>query len=205
MIAKVLCAESPDLSISGTGTRFEPVARGCLLKSMCDVIRHRGPDDDGFFLKDGVSLGMRRLSIIDLAGGAQPISGEDGSVSDRFQRRDLQLPGAQTRARKARPHLQNPFRHRNNRSRLRGVWAGLRETPARHVCLRDLGRQETRSVYIARDRVGKKPLYYTVTPGGTLVFGSEIKSHARASRRPRARSIWTRSTRISRSATFPIR
>src|SRR6476661_5526806 len=60
---------------------IDPATRGCLLKGMNDVIKHRGPDDDGFFLKDGVALGMRRLSIIDLAGGHQPISGEDGSVS----------------------------------------------------------------------------------------------------------------------------
>jgi len=63
---------------------IDPVTRGCLLKDMNDVIRHRGPDDDGFFLKDGVALGMRRLSIIDLAGGAQPISGEDGAVTIVF-------------------------------------------------------------------------------------------------------------------------
>ncbi|HVF22937.1 MAG TPA: hypothetical protein VM941_07685, partial [Pyrinomonadaceae bacterium] len=61
--------------------RSDSIARGRLLKTMCDVIRHRGPDDDGFLSKDGVALGMRRLSIIDLAGGAQPISGEDGSVT----------------------------------------------------------------------------------------------------------------------------
>src|SRR6266536_1090442 len=58
--------------------------RGRLLKEMCDVIRHRGPDDDGFLLKHGVALGIRRLSIIDLAGGTQPISGEDGSVTIVF-------------------------------------------------------------------------------------------------------------------------
>src|SRR6185503_19395131 len=63
------------------GESFE---RGRLLKGMCDVIRHRGPDDDGFLLKDGVALGMRRLSIIDLAGGAQPIYGEDGTVTIVF-------------------------------------------------------------------------------------------------------------------------
>jgi asparagine synthase (glutamine-hydrolysing) len=56
--------------------RSDSHSRGRLLKTMCDVIRHRGPDDDGFLCKDGVALGMRRLSIIDLAGGAQPISGE---------------------------------------------------------------------------------------------------------------------------------
>ncbi|HSD46660.1 MAG TPA: hypothetical protein VLB87_08550, partial [Pyrinomonadaceae bacterium] len=62
----------------------DSIARGCLLKDMCDVITHRGPDDDGFLVQDGVALGMRRLSIIDLEGGAKPISGEDGSVTIVF-------------------------------------------------------------------------------------------------------------------------
>src|SRR6476661_7588175 len=55
--------------------------RARILENMCEVIRYRGPDDSGSMLRDGVALGMRRLSIIDLAGGHQPISGEDGSVS----------------------------------------------------------------------------------------------------------------------------
>ena len=55
--------------------------RGPILDGMCQIIRHRGPDDQGTMVKGGVALGMRRLSIIDLAGGHQPISGEDGSVT----------------------------------------------------------------------------------------------------------------------------
>src|SRR5258708_8406349 len=51
---------------------------------MCQVIRHRGPDDQGVHVMQGVALGMRRLSIIDLAGGHQPISGEDGSATIIF-------------------------------------------------------------------------------------------------------------------------
>src|SRR4029079_13315420 len=53
--------------------------RAAILQRMCDVIKHRGPDDFGFMRETGVALGMRRLSIIDLAGGHQPISGGDGS------------------------------------------------------------------------------------------------------------------------------
>jgi len=90
--------------------RNESFERGRLLKGMCDSIRHRGPDDEGFLLKDGVALGMRRLSIIDLAGGHQPISGEDGSVTIVFNgeiysfhelRRELEQRG----------HVQDQFRH----------------------------------------------------------------------------------------------
>src|SRR6266704_3354409 len=50
-----------------------------VIRSMCDAIRHRGPDDDGLLVEGRVGLGMRRLSIIDLAGGKQPITNEDGS------------------------------------------------------------------------------------------------------------------------------
>src|SRR5437764_15394985 len=53
---------------------------GPLIDRMCAVIRHRGPDDQGVWIGDGVALGMRRLAIIDLAGGSQPIFNEDGSV-----------------------------------------------------------------------------------------------------------------------------
>ena len=55
-----------------------------LLQGMTDAIVHRGPDEEGFFIADGVGLGMRRLSIIDLAGGQQPITNEDGSVQVVF-------------------------------------------------------------------------------------------------------------------------
>src|SRR5689334_5534528 len=51
-----------------------------VVKAMCDVIRHRGPDDEGFHVDGGCAIGMRRLSIIDLSTGHQPISNEDGSV-----------------------------------------------------------------------------------------------------------------------------
>ena len=54
------------------------------LQAMCDAILHRGPDSDGRFLANGVAMGMRRLSIIDVAGGDQPISNEDGSITVVF-------------------------------------------------------------------------------------------------------------------------
>src|SRR5258707_6424101 len=54
------------------------------LRRMCDVIAHRGPDDDGFYTDGPVGIGMRRLSIVDVAGGHQPISNEDGSITIRF-------------------------------------------------------------------------------------------------------------------------
>src|SRR5436190_2911784 len=67
-------AESPQ------SDRFSPDERRELVHRMCQVIRHRGPDDEGLLIEDGVALGMRRLSIIDLSTGHQPIHNEDGSI-----------------------------------------------------------------------------------------------------------------------------
>jgi len=149
--------------------------RGRLLKSMCDVIRHRGPDDEGFLLKDGVALGMRRLSIIDLAGGHQPISGEDGSVTIVFNgeiysfqelRSELEKRGHTFKTNSDTEAIVHAYEEYGPAcaDHLRGMFAFA------------IWDDRKRELYIARDRVGKKPLYYTVTPGQTLVFGSEIKS-----------------------------
>lgn len=149
--------------------------RGRLLKQMCDVIRHRGPDDDGFLLKQGVALGMRRLSIIDLAGGAQPISGEDGSVTIVFNgeiynfhelREQLEAHGHSFKTNSDTEAIVHAYEEYGPAcaNHLRGMFAFA------------IWDDQTRELYIARDRVGKKPLYYTLTNGNTLVFGSELKS-----------------------------
>src|SRR6201988_2127680 len=66
------------------GAAGEEMRSAPLRGRMCGVIRHRGPDDEGIFVGDGAALGMRRLSIIDLAGGHQPIANEDGTVTIVF-------------------------------------------------------------------------------------------------------------------------
>ena len=153
----------------------ESFERGRLLKGMCDVIRHRGPDDEGFLLKNGVALGMRRLSIIDLAGGHQPISGEDGSVTIVFNgeiysfqelRRELEKRGHTFKTNSDTEAIVHAYEEYGPAcvDHLRGMFAFA------------IWDDKKRELYIARDRVGKKPLYYMVTPGQTLVFGSEIKS-----------------------------
>jgi asparagine synthase (glutamine-hydrolysing) len=153
----------------------ERVQRGCLLKDMCDVITHRGPDDDGFFLKDGVALGMRRLAIIDLAGGAQPISGEDGSVTIVFNG-EIYSFHELTRELESRGHK---FKTHSDTEAIVHAYEEYGPSCANHLrgmFAFAIWDDKKRELYIARDRVGKKPLYYTVTSGGTLVFGSEIKS-----------------------------
>ena len=149
--------------------------RAQILESMCRVITHRGPDDQGVLLKNGVALGMRRLSIIDLAGGHQPISNEDEAVTivcngEIYNYRELQTI-LQSRGHRFRTnsdteaivHAYEEF-GASCVNYLRGMFAFA------------IWNDRQKKLFIARDRVGKKPLYYSVTRGGTLVFGSELKS-----------------------------
>ena len=146
------------------------------LEQMCRVIAHRGPDDQGTMqTDDGAHLGMRRLSIIDLAGGHQPISNEDGTVSIVFNGEiynycELQ-PELEARGHHFQTHSDTEVIVHSYEefgpacvSKLRGMFA---------FAIWDAKKQ---SLFIARDRVGKKPLYYTLTPEGALIFGSELKS-----------------------------
>ena len=103
------------------------------LQQMCDVIRHRGPDDEGMFVADGAALGMRRLSIIDLAGGHQPIRNEDGTIwvvfnGEIYNYRELRAELAALRAR-----VLHGYRHRDDRPRLRAMGRGRVRAPARDV------------------------------------------------------------------------
>jgi len=146
-----------------------------VLDSMCRVIAHRGPDDQGMLVSDRVAVGMRRLSIIDLAGGRQPISGCNGAVTmvfngEIYNYRDLQGE-LESRGHRFKTHSDTEtIIHAYEEygascvDHLRGMFA---------FAIWDVNARE---LFIARDRVGKKPLYYTITPGGTLIFGSELKS-----------------------------
>ena len=157
------------------GDKLNLYERAAVLDRMCRVITHRGPDDQGMMVKDGVALGMRRLSIIDLAGGHQPISGCGGSVTvvfngEIYNYRELQ------RELEARGH------HFQTHSDTEAIVHAYEEYGAecvdhlRGMFAFALWDARARKLFIARDRVGKKPLYYTLTPQGTLVFGSEMKS-----------------------------
>ena len=145
-----------------------------LLKSMADMIQHRGPDDEGFYVSGQVGLGFRRLSIIDLQTGHQPLSNEDGSVWIVFNgeiynyqelRTFLQVEGhvfkTQTDT-EVIVHLYEEFGERCV-EKLRGMFA---------FAIWD-GRNNT--LFLARDRVGIKPLYYRLSDR-SLIFASEIKA-----------------------------
>jgi asparagine synthase (glutamine-hydrolysing) len=146
-----------------------------VLDRMCRIISHRGPDDQGTWVEGGVALGMRRLSIIDLAGGSQPMSGCDGAVTLVFNgeiynhqelQRELEARGHRFQTRSDTEAIVHAYEEYGTAcvEHLRGMFA-LAIWDARE-----------RKLFLARDRVGKKPLYYALTPRGTLVFGSELKS-----------------------------
>jgi len=143
------------------------------VRAMCDQIRHRGPDDDGFYTQGGCAIGMRRLSIIDLATGHQPISNEDGSLWVVFNgeiynyqelRRQLMAQGHQFATNSDTETLLHLYEQEgvDGLQKLRGMFA--------HAIWDDRRRQ----LLLVRDRFGKKPLYYAHLPEG-LFFGSELK------------------------------
>lgn len=164
----------------GIAGYFEPSGRASRsqVEAMCDQIVYRGPDDAGYYVDGGCALGMRRLSIIDLAGGHQPISNEDGSVWVVFngeiynykELRDLVAGrGHKLVTNSDTEVLVHLYEDEGTEgiARLRGMFAyAIWDARARRVML-------------ARDRFGKKPLYYAVLPSG-IYFGSELKCLATA-------------------------
>lgn len=164
-----MCGIAGLINLTLSATEIWPI-----LQRMTNMMIHRGPDDEGFFVSHGVGLGMRRLSIIDLAGGNQPIYNEDKSVvvvfnGEIYNYRDLreQLRQRGHTLRTASDtevivHLYEDFGE-DCVHKLRGMFA---------FAVWDARRQR---LFLARDRLGIKPLYYTQI-GERLVFGSEIKA-----------------------------
>ncbi len=145
-----------------------------VLRNMLEVIRHRGPDDEGLYLNGPIALGNRRLSIIDLVSGKQPIYNEDESVvvvfnGEIYNYRDLREQLSQRGHRFSTVSDTEVIVHlyeetgANCTRELRGMFA---------FALWDVHR---RRLLMARDHLGVKPLYYAQV-GGSLVFGSEIKA-----------------------------
>ncbi len=152
----------------------EPTPARTLISQMGAVVRHRGPDDEGYHLAPGIALGMRRLSIIDLRGGHQPIPNEDESIwatcngeiyNFKALRRDLEKAGHTFRCDSDTEVIVHLYEQEGLDfvKKLRGMFA---------LALWDSGR---RRLVLARDRVGEKPLYI-YQDGERLIFASEIKS-----------------------------
>ena len=136
---------------------------------------HRGPDEAGLHLEPGLGFGHRRLSIIDIAAGQQPLFNEDGSVAVVFNGEiynfvDL-IPELSA--------LGHTFKTRSDTETIVHAWEQWGEDCVHHFrgmfafALWDRNRQV---LFLARDRLGVKPLYYAVTDDGFLVFGSELKT-----------------------------
>jgi asparagine synthase (glutamine-hydrolysing) len=142
---------------------------------MSDAIVHRGPDDAGAYLNGRVGFGFRRLSIIDLEGGHQPMANEDETVWIAYNgeiynhaehRAPLEARGHRFRTRCDTEAIVHLYEEHGGRcaSELRGMFG---------FAIWDEKRQ---SLLLARDRSGIKPMFYATTPAGDLVFGSEIKA-----------------------------
>ncbi|HWZ81670.1 MAG TPA: asparagine synthase (glutamine-hydrolyzing) [Terriglobales bacterium] len=143
------------------------------LRAMCQIIAHRGPDDDGFYTDGPCGIGMRRLSIVDLATGHQPISNEDGSITIVFNgeiynhkllREQLVARGHHYRTHSDTETIVHLYEEygRDCVKHLRGMFAFA------------IWDRNKKTLFIARDRLGIKPLYYRLT-SDRLLFGSEIK------------------------------
>jgi asparagine synthase (glutamine-hydrolysing) len=143
------------------------------VRAMCDQIRHRGPDDEGIHVDGGIGIGMRRLSIIDLSTGHQPLANEDGSVwivfnGEIYNYQELRArligQGHRFRTNSDTETIVHLYEQEgvDGLARLRGMFA---------FCIWDARR---RRMLLARDRFGKKPLYYADTPSG-FYFASELK------------------------------
>src|SRR5258708_6663805 len=146
-----------------------------VLERMRDVIAHRGPDDRGLYVDDRAGLGHRRLSIVDVAAGHQPMTNEDATLHIVYNgevynhgdfRQSLEARGhvyktqcdTETILHLYEEHGANAVDH------LRGMFAFA------------IWDQRKRELFIARDRLGVKPLYYAYSDDGSLYFGSEIKT-----------------------------
>ena len=145
-----------------------------LLRGMNGSLLHRGPDGDGFHIEPGVGFGHRRLSIIDLEGGKQPLYNEDHTVVVTFNGEIFNFMEVEKEL-LARGHI---FRTRCDTEVIVHAWEewGVE-------CLKRFNGmfafavwdQNKRTLFVARDRLGVKPLYYAEVDGW-LVFGSELKA-----------------------------
>lgn len=155
-----------------------------LLQAMNETQFHRGPDEGGLHLEPGVGLGHRRLSIIDLSSGQQPLGNEDGSVIVVFNGEIYDYQGLMREL----TELGHQFRTRCDTEVIVHAWEQWGEDCVQRLrgmfafAIWDRNRD---TLFLARDRLGKKPLYYAELPDGMLVFGSELKSLMRHPGLPR--------------------
>src|SRR5262249_18432051 len=178
-----MCGIAGFVESPGAHAPLGPDASRALVQRMCDVIRHRGPDDEGAWVADGVALGMRRLSIIDLATGHQPIHNEDRSVWIVFNGEIYNFPALRRELERARHRF---YTSTDTEAILHAYeqWGSAAIARLRGMFGLAIWDTRTRTLLVARDRVGIKPMYYADYQG-RLYFGSELKSVLQAPGLPR--------------------
>jgi asparagine synthase (glutamine-hydrolysing) len=178
-----MCGIAGFVESSAVAAPFGLDTSRALVHRMCDVIRHRGPDDEGVWVDDGVALGMRRLSIIDLSTGHQPIHNEDRSVWIVFNgeiynfkelRRDLEAAG----------HLFYTSTDTEVIVHAYEQWGAVAISRLRGMFGLAIWDTRARTLVVARDRIGIKPMHYA-NLNGRFYFGSELKSLLQAPDLPR--------------------
>ena len=145
-----------------------------VLGRMTDIQTHRGPDERGIFVTDGVGLGHRRLSIIDVENGQQPMLTDDRTVAVVFN-------GQIYNYRSVRDELERAghrFKTNSDTEIIGYAWKEWREACVerfRGMFAFALWDKQRKQLFLARDRIGIKPLYYTLLSSGLLLFSSELK------------------------------
>ena len=161
------------------------------IRAMCDVLAHRGPDGSGVWTAPGVALGHRRLSIIDLEGGAQPMVSLDG-------RRVVSFNGEIYNFREVRAELEAVGHRFQSHSDTEVILAAWRQWGTDSLSRFNgmfafaLYDADADSLFLVRDRLGVKPLYYAELSDGALIFASELKgllAHPLLRRRPDPRAV----------------
>jgi asparagine synthase (glutamine-hydrolysing) len=156
-------------------TRGKRAIDRMVLTRMNESQHHRGPDEGGLHLEPGLGLGHRRLSIIDLSTGQQPLFNENGTVcvvynGEIYNYRELILELAR---------LGHAFRTKSDTEVIVHAWEEWGEQCVEHfrgMFAFALWDRNSETVFLARDRMGVKPLYYALLPDSQLIFGSELKS-----------------------------
>ena len=144
------------------------------VRSMIDVMGHRGPDGSGVWIAPGVGLGHRRLSIIDLAGGAQPMRTQDGQITVTYNGEIYNFAQLRTEL-QSKGHV---FRTESDTEVILHGWRQWGEACVERFdgmfafALHDAA---TQSLWLVRDRLGVKPLHYATLADGSIIFASELK------------------------------
>jgi len=146
-----------------------------LLSRMNEIQFHRGPDEGGLHLEPGLGFGHRRLSIIDLSSGQQPLFNEDGSVIVTYNGEIYNFPGLTDELKQ----LGHTFRTHCDTEVIVHAWEEWGEACVerfRGMFAFAVWDRNKETLFLARDRLGIKPLYFSKLPGDLFIFGSELKS-----------------------------